>query len=51
MRGYVPNVIYSCGAFAHNDTLLLPHGIAGQTISIATLSISELLDSMRPETS
>jgi predicted GH43/DUF377 family glycosyl hydrolase len=47
--GYVPNVIYSCGGFAHNDTLVLPYGIADQSISIATLSISELIDSMRRE--
>jgi predicted GH43/DUF377 family glycosyl hydrolase len=49
--GYVPNVIYSCGSFAYNDTLVLPYGIADQSISIATLSISELIDSMRRESS
>ena len=41
--GYVPNVVYSCGAFAHDDILVLPYGIADQTISIATLSVTELL--------
>jgi predicted GH43/DUF377 family glycosyl hydrolase len=46
--GYVPNVIYSCGGFVHNDTLVLPYGIADQSISIATMSISELIDSMTP---
>ncbi len=46
--GYVPNVRYSCGGFAHNDTLVIPYGIADQSISIATVSISELLQSMRP---
>jgi predicted GH43/DUF377 family glycosyl hydrolase len=49
--GYVPNVIYSCGAFAHNDTLILPYGVADQTISVATLSITELIASMCPEPS
>ena len=24
--GYVPNVVYSCGALLHGDTLLLPYG-------------------------
>ncbi len=47
--GYVPNVIYSCGGFAHNDVLVLPYGIGDQTISIATVSIRALLDSMQPE--
>ena len=47
--GYVPNVIYSCGGFAHGDVLVLPYGIGDQTISIATLSIRALLDSMQRE--
>lgn len=44
--GYVPNVVYSCGALARHDTLVLPYGIADQSIGIATLSISNLLDTM-----
>jgi predicted GH43/DUF377 family glycosyl hydrolase len=44
--GYVPNVVYSCGSFAHGDTLVLPYGIGDQTIAIATLSINELLGGM-----
>ena len=47
--GYVPNVVYSCGGFAHHDTLVLPYGIADQSISVATLSITELITSMRFE--
>jgi predicted GH43/DUF377 family glycosyl hydrolase len=49
-EGYVPNVVYSCGAFAHGDTLVIPYGIADQTISVATLSITDLLSSLRAET-
>ncbi len=41
--GYVPNVVYSCGAFAHGDTLVLPYGLADQSIRIATLSLSQLV--------
>ena len=44
--GYVPNVVYSCGGIAHGDHLVLPFGIADQRISIATFSISALIDSM-----
>ena len=44
--GYVPNVVYSCGAFAHDDTLVLPYGVADQSIAIATVSITELVDSL-----
>ena len=45
--GYVPNVVYSCGGFAHGDTLVLPYGVGDQTIAIATMSIEELVDSMQ----
>jgi predicted GH43/DUF377 family glycosyl hydrolase len=44
--GYVPNVVYSCGGLAHGDHLVLPFGIADQRISIATFSISALINSM-----
>jgi predicted GH43/DUF377 family glycosyl hydrolase len=47
--GYVPNVVYSCGGFVHNDILVLPYGIGDQTISIATLSIVDLVQSLRRE--
>ena len=44
--GYVPNVIYSCGGFAHGDTLVLPYGIGDQTIAVATISLERLLGVM-----
>jgi len=47
--GYVPNVVYSCGGFTHGDTLVLPYGIADQSIAIATLSVTELIGSMHRE--
>ena len=34
--GYVPNVVYSCGALVHADTLVLPYGIGDAAIGIAT---------------
>jgi predicted GH43/DUF377 family glycosyl hydrolase len=46
--GYVPNVVYSCGAVAHGDVLVLPYGMNDQTIAITTLSLRELLDSLVP---
>lgn len=45
--GYVPNVVYSCGGFAHGDHLVLPFGIADQRISVATFSIRELVDALQ----
>jgi predicted GH43/DUF377 family glycosyl hydrolase len=47
--GYVPNVVYSCGAVAHNDILVLPYGVGDQSISIATVSIEQLVRSMQTE--
>jgi predicted GH43/DUF377 family glycosyl hydrolase len=44
--GYVPNVVYTCGALAIGDRLVLPYGIGDQTIAVATLSIRDLVGSM-----
>jgi predicted GH43/DUF377 family glycosyl hydrolase len=41
--GYVPNVVYSCGALVHADTLVLPYGMADAAIGIATVPLPELL--------
>jgi predicted GH43/DUF377 family glycosyl hydrolase len=46
--GYVPNVVYTCGALAHGDVLVLPYGFGDQAIAIATLSIAQLLDTLQP---
>lgn len=48
--GYVPNVVYSCGAMAHGDTLLIPYAVADTFTSIATVSLSALLGAMRRTT-
>ena len=45
-EGYVPNVVYSCGAVRHHDTLFLPYGIADSSIGFAFVPISEMLASM-----
>lgn len=49
-NGYVPNVVYSCGSFAHGDTLLMPFGIADHSIGIATSSIDAILARLRAAT-
>jgi predicted GH43/DUF377 family glycosyl hydrolase len=46
--GYVPNVVYSCGALVHAETLVLPYGIGDAAISVATLPLPELLDALSP---
>lgn len=45
-EGYVPNVVYSCGAMRHGDTIFLPYGIADSSIAFARIAITELLSVM-----
>lgn len=41
--GYVPNVVYSCGALVHAGVLVVPYGVGDQAISVATVPLDELL--------
>jgi predicted GH43/DUF377 family glycosyl hydrolase len=45
--GYVPNVAYSCGALVHGRTLLLPYGVADSFTAFASISLDQLLATMR----
>ncbi|WP_366931210.1 glycoside hydrolase family 130 protein [Sphingomonas sp.] len=44
--GYVPNVVYSCGAMVHDRTLLLPYGIADNFAAFASCKVDDLLTAM-----
>ena len=44
--GYVPNVVYSCGALVHDRTLLLPYGVADSFTTFATVEIDRVLQAM-----
>ena len=46
--GYVPNVVYSCGALLHGDTVVVPYGISDSAIGVATVRLDELLASLTP---
>ncbi|MHC4168585.1 MAG: glycoside hydrolase family 130 protein [Planctomycetota bacterium] len=41
--GYVPNVVYSCGALIHQDMLVIPYGISDAASGFAIVSLPELL--------
>lgn len=41
-EGYVPNVVYSCGAMIHRDRLVLPYGISDTATTIVTIELKEL---------
>lgn len=44
--GYVPNVVYTCGALMVAGNLLLPYGISDSAVGFATISVGEILDLM-----
>jgi predicted GH43/DUF377 family glycosyl hydrolase len=45
-HGYVPNVIYSCGAMVQGRTLLLPYAIADSFTTFASVPLDRLLAAM-----
>lgn len=45
-EGYVPNVVYTCGAARVDDTLFMPYGISDSAIGFATVPIKELIASL-----
>lgn len=44
--GYVPNVVYTCGALRAGNRLLIPYGISDSAVGFATASVDELLQLM-----
>jgi len=45
-EGYVPNVVYTCGAIIHRGELVIPYAMSDLMSGIATIKVSELLDAM-----
>lgn len=45
-RGYVPNVVYTCGAIVHNGQLIIPYGLADHAPGFATVELTEVLAAM-----
>ena len=45
-EGYVPNVVYTCGATRHNDQIILPYAVSDTFCTFASINIAELLRSM-----
>ena len=50
-EGYVPNVVYTCGALLHHGHLVIPYGLADQATGFATVELQEVLDAMVQEAS
>jgi predicted GH43/DUF377 family glycosyl hydrolase len=42
-EGYVPNVVYTCGAMRHNDQIILPYAVSDTFSNFATIKIAALM--------
>ena len=46
-EGYVPNVVYTCGAMRHKERVILPYAVSDTYCTVATMKISALLESLQ----
>ena len=45
-EGYVPNVVYTCGAMRHNDQIILPYAVSDTFSNFATIKIAALMQAL-----
>jgi predicted GH43/DUF377 family glycosyl hydrolase len=45
-EGYVPNVVYSCGALVHGSELVIPYAMADHASTFATVPLDDVLNAM-----
>jgi predicted GH43/DUF377 family glycosyl hydrolase len=45
-EGYVPNVVYTCGAMRHRDKIIFPYAVSDTFCNFATVRIATLLQAM-----
>ena len=45
-EGYVPNVVYTCGAMRHGDQIILPYAISDTFSNFATIKIATLMQAI-----
>lgn len=46
-EGYVPNVVYSCGAMIHNQSLILPYALSDYSSTYAVVSLVDLFAALK----
>jgi predicted GH43/DUF377 family glycosyl hydrolase len=46
-EGYVPNVVYTCGAMRHNNQIILPYAVSDTFSNFATIDIASLMRTMK----
>jgi predicted GH43/DUF377 family glycosyl hydrolase len=47
-EGYVPNVVYSCGALLFQQKLILPYAISDLTSAVVSIELNDLLAALQP---
>jgi predicted GH43/DUF377 family glycosyl hydrolase len=47
-EGYVPNVVYSCGAMIHGQYLYIPYAMSDMVTGMAYVPLAQLLDRLVP---
>lgn len=45
-EGYVPNVVYTCGAMRHGDQIILPYAVSDTFSNFATIKITALMQAV-----
>jgi predicted GH43/DUF377 family glycosyl hydrolase len=45
-EGYVPNVVYTCGAMRHGDRIILPYAVSDTFSTFSTVKISAILETL-----
>ena len=45
-EGYVPNIVYTCGAILYRGDLITPYGMADHATGFATVAVAEVLAAM-----
>jgi len=45
-EGYVPNVVYTCGAMRHRDQIILPYAVSDTFSTFATIKIAALMQAI-----
>jgi predicted GH43/DUF377 family glycosyl hydrolase len=46
-EGYVPNVVYTCGAMRHGDNIIFPYAVSDTFSNFATIDIRALMKAMK----
>ena len=47
-EGYVPNVVYTCGALIHDEHLFMPYAMSDSATGFAVVPLDKLLEQLTP---